>query len=115
MYIKIDGHALEVELFDNSSSQALVNLLKEGDITYTADDYGNFEKVGEIGHALPRNDEPIETKAGDVILYQGNKLCIYYAKNNWNFTRIGRVKDVDALLKVLKEGGVIVTLSLKNT
>ncbi|MCR5400899.1 MAG: hypothetical protein K6E78_04810 [Treponema sp.] len=54
-------------------------------------DYGNFEKVGFLGTCLPRNDRHITTSAGDIILYQGNQITIYYDKNSWNFTRIGKV------------------------
>ena len=56
-------------------------------------DYGNFEKVGPLGTNLPRNDEPITTEPGDIILYQGNQITIYYDVNSWNFTMLGKVQD----------------------
>lgn len=91
MYIYIYGNKLKVSLMSNSSVSALIDILKTKDIIYTADDYGNFEKVGNIGYSLPRNDSQITTEAGDVILYQGNSLCIYYGQNKWSFTRIGKI------------------------
>ncbi|MCH5152460.1 MAG: hypothetical protein J1F68_00665 [Clostridiales bacterium] len=116
MYITIYGNKLEVTLADNSSVTALVELLKQGDITYTADDYGGFEKVGSIGHSLPQNNTPIDTKAGDVILYQGNNICLYYGNNSWNFTRIGWIKGYTATelrnLLGAGKGSTQVTISL---
>ncbi len=96
MFITINGNKLEVELYKNSSVDALLDILKSGNVTYTADDYGNFEKVGNIGHTLPRNDTQITTQAGDVILYQGNSICLYYDTNSWSFTRIGRINGYSA-------------------
>lgn len=56
-----------------------------------ARDYGGFEKVGDIGYTLPQNNTQITTQAGDVILYQGRSICLYYDTNSWNFTRIGKI------------------------
>ena len=117
MYITIYGNKLKVTLAENSSVSALIALLKQGNITYTADDYGGFEKVGNIGHTLPRNDTQINTEAGDVILYQGNNLCLYYGNNSWNFTKIGKISghsatELQTLLGAGK-GCTDVTLSLE--
>ena len=73
-----------------------------------------MEKVGALGRSFPRNDEQITTQAGDIILYQGNALVIYYAPNSWNFTRLGKIDDVTAeeLKSILGDGNVTVTLSL---
>lgn len=97
MYVYVNGNKLEVALTKNSSADALVEILKKSDITYTADDYGNFEKVGDIGYSLPTNDEQINTQAGDVILYQGNNICLYYGTNSWSFTRLGKINGYSAL------------------
>ena len=119
MYITIYGNKLEVTLSDNSSVKALVELLKQGDITYIANDYGGFEKVGNIGHSLPQNNTSIETEAGDVILYQGNQICLYFGNNSWNFTRLGKINGYTAseLRNLLGagKGSVEVTISLKNS
>lgn len=102
-------------LADNSSAEALKELLAEGPLTIDMSDYGNMEKVGPIGTSLPRNDEQIETGAGDIILYQGNSLVIYYDTNSWNFTRIGKIDGVtrEELLDAFGNGGVTVTFSLE--
>lgn len=84
-------HKLSASLEDNSSATAFYQLLEKGPLTVKMTDYGNFEKVGFLGTSLPRNDRHITTSAGDIILYQGNQITIYYDKNSWNFTRIGKV------------------------
>lgn len=102
-------------LADNSSVDALKELLAEGPLTIDMSDYASMEKVGSIGTDLPRNDEQITTGAGDIILYQGNSLVIYYDTNSWNFTRIGKIEGVtgEELLDAFGNGDVTVTFSLE--
>jgi len=94
LYIKIGDVALTSTLTDNSSAAALVDLLRQGDVTIDMHDYGNFEKVGELPVTLPTNDEDISTEAGDLILYLGHRFVIYYDHNSWDFTRLGKINDV---------------------
>lgn len=114
LYIKIGENILEAELTENSSAAALAELLKDKDITIEMHDYGDFEKVGEIGTNLPVNDERITTAAGDLILYHGDKFVIYYDTNSWNFTRLGKIKNISEteLKNILGENNVTVTLTL---
>lgn len=116
MKIKIGDTVLTAELTDNSSVDALKELLAGGPLTINMSDYANMEKVGPIGSSLPRNDEQITTGAGDIILYQGNSLVIYYDRNSWNFTRIGKINGVsqDELKEILGDGEVTVTFSLEG-
>jgi len=116
MYIIIGEHTLTVKMADNSSAKALLALLKEGDIIVDAHDYGNFEKVGALGAELPTNDEQITTEPGDVILYQGDQITVYYDTNSWSFTRLGKVQGVtaDELKAILGDGDVTMKLSLKE-
>ena len=111
-----NGTAFTATLADNSSAEALKALLAEGDLTIEMSDYGNMEKVGPIGQSLPRNDEHITTSPGDLILYQGSNLVIYYAPNTYTFTRLGRIDNVqeDELRAALGDGNVTVTISLNN-
>ncbi|MBQ9237731.1 MAG: hypothetical protein IJ191_00220 [Treponema sp.] len=76
--------------------------------------YGNFEKVGELPVSLPRNDTPTDTDAGDIILYLGKRFVIYYDKNSWNFTPLGKVDGVTKaeLKRILGAGNVTAVLSL---
>ena len=105
---------LTATLADNSSALAFYELLKKGPVTIKMHDYGNFEKVGPLGASLPRNDTHITTEAGDIILYQGNQITIYYDKNSWNFTRLGKVDGVTQaeLKRILGKGDVTAVFNI---
>ena len=119
LYITIGGITKTATMVSNSSTEALVAQLQQGDITYEAHDYGNFEKVGALGYTFPENNEQITTVPGDLILYQGSNLCIYYDTNSWNFTRIGKLDNMTQadIKKWVNAGGnnVTVTLSIDNS
>ena len=105
---------LTATLVDNSSATAFYQLLEKGPVTVNMHDYGSFEKVGSLGTSLPRNDTQITTTAGDIILYQGNQITIYYDTNSWNFTRLGKVDGVTQveLKKILGKGKVTAVFSV---
>ena len=113
--IDVNGYTLTASLEDNSSAQALKELLKNGAITIEMSDYGNFEKVGTLPETLPRNDERITTVPGDLILYQGNQITIYYDVNTWNFTKLGHIDNItqEELKSILGDGDVTAELSLQ--
>lgn len=113
MLLEVNGYTFEVELENNTSAKALKEYVSKEKRTFSLDDYGNFEKVGDLGITLPRNDETITTKEGDLILYLGNKLCLYYNQNTWDFTKLGHIKDTTHLKEVLGKGSVQVTLLMK--
>lgn len=115
MKITVGDTVFTATLADNSSAAALKELLVKGPLTINMHDYANMEKVGPIGTSLPTNDEHIVTEPGDIILYLGNSLVIYYDTNTWNFTRIGRLNDVTQaeLMEALGKGDVTVTFSLE--
>jgi hypothetical protein len=108
------NHKLTATLADNSSATAFYELLEKGPVTIKMHDYGSFEKVGSLGTSLPRNDTQITTAAGDIILYQGNQITIYYDTNSWNFTRLGKVDEVTQaeLKKILGKGDVTAVFSV---
>lgn len=99
---------------DNSSAEAFLALLQEQPITVQMSDYAGMEKVGPLGTDLPRNDTQISVGAGDVILYQGNQITIYYGTNSWNFTKLAVIEGVtkESLLEALGTGDLEVTFSL---
>ncbi len=115
IYVHIGENVLTVKPEHNSSADAFLDLLSQGDITIQMHDYGNFEKVGPLGSSLPTNDSQITTGPGDLILYQGNQITIYYDTNTWSFTRLGKVQDLtQAELKAILGGGdVTAVFSLK--
>jgi len=115
IYAHIGNAVLTITPENNSSAQAFVELLEKGDVTVSMHDYGGFEKVGPLGTELPTNDERITTEPGDVILYQGNQITIYYNTNTWSFTRLGRVQGLTQaeLMEALGEGSAEARFSLR--
>ncbi len=114
LLIKIGSEVLTATMEDNTSAEALYELLKDGNITINMHDYSNFEKVGALPQSIPRNDTQINTDYGDIILYQGNQLAIYYDKNSWNLTKLGHIDNIskENLKTILGDGDVTVELSI---
>lgn len=116
IYVTVNDTVLTAKLASNSSAEALVKKLQSGDITIDMHDYASFEKVGSLGFSLPRNDRNYTTKAGDIILYQGDQLVFYYDTNSWSFTKLGEFQDIDqqGLKSAFGDGGITATLSLEK-
>lgn len=91
MYITIDGRTESVTLADNSATQALVGELQKTPVTVTLSSNGGFEIYGALGFSLPTSNEPIDAQPGDVILYNGSYICLFYGTNSWSYTRLGHI------------------------
>ena len=103
MVLKINDQVIQVEWEDNESVKALKKLASNGTITIEMSMYGGFEQVGPIGTDLPRNDEQTTTSPGDIVLYSGDQIVVFYGSNSWAYTRLGKIqnmseKDLTALL-----------------
>ena len=113
--LKVNGHTLDVKLADNKATKELLKKLKKGNIKIRASEYGGFEKVGNLGFSLPASDKYISTSSGDIVLYEGDQISLFYNSNSWDYTRIGKVQKVTAseLRSILGSGDVTLTLSIK--
>lgn len=113
MKIQIKNTILSATLTSNSSAAALLQLLEKGPITIKMQDYARMEKVGSLGVDLPRNDKRFTTKPGDIVLYEGSLLVIYYEPNTWNFTYLGKIDNIsaDELREILVPENLEMTLS----
>lgn len=89
--LRVGDNFFTVEMEGNSSADVFYEKLRNEDISIEMHDYGGFEKVGDLPWTLPTNDEEITTEPGDLILYHGNKITVYYDENKWNFTKLGRL------------------------
>lgn len=112
--IQVGKSTFLATLAENSSVDALKELLADGPLSLNMSDYANMEKGADLGVTLPQNNEPMHTQAGDIILYQGRTFVIYYDTNSWSLTPLGKIDNVDAesLRAALGTGDVTVTLSL---
>ena len=118
MYITIDGRTETVTLADNSATQALAGKLQQAPVTLTLSSSGDFEIWGALGFSLPTSNEQIEAQPGDVILYSGSNICIFYGTNSWSYTRLGRIDGLsESELRTFLHAGersIGVTLSLSQ-
>ena len=118
LYITIDGVTKTATLVDNGATQALVEKLQEAPVTVTLND-NIFEIWGALGFSLPSSNEYINAQAGDIVLYSGSNICIFYDSNSYSYTRLGKIDGLteSELRTFLKTGqsGISVTLSLTNT
>ena len=112
--MKIGESPVQVDWEDNESVEALKSLAKQGDITIQMSMYGGFEQVGSLGESLPRNDKQTTTKSGDIVLYSGNQIVIFYGSNSWAYTRLGHISDKDEsqMEELLSNGDETVTISV---
>ena len=113
--VKINDEVFDVKLENNSATQDLIKELKKGNITVNASEYGGFEKVGDLGFSLPTSDENIGTSPGDIVLYQGDKISLFYGSHSWSYTKLGKLDNVDSnkLKEVLGSGDVTLEFILK--
>ncbi len=105
---------VSVEWEENESVDAIERLVADSPLTIEMSMYGGFEQVGDIGSELPSNDERTTTEAGDIVLYSGDRLVVFYGPNSWSYTRLGRItgKTPEELMDILGTGDVTITLYL---
>ncbi|MCI9081834.1 MAG: hypothetical protein HFI70_05895 [Lachnospiraceae bacterium] len=111
-YISADGKQLKVKMADTTAARELKSMLDSGDITINMT--GNsFEQFGSLGKSLTANDTSITAEPGDVLLYNGNTICIFYGTNSYRYTRLGKVNGMgsDELKKLLSGKDLTITLS----
>ena len=118
MYITIDGQTQAVTLVDNQATKTLVEKLQQAPVTVTLNSSGDFEIWGALGFSLPTSNEQINAQPGDVILYNGSNICIFYGTNSWSYTRLGKIDGLSEsqLRTFLKAGesNITITLSLSS-
>ena len=115
MNITAGGKTITATLVDNATAKALAEKLKSGSVTVEM--YANgFEHYGPLGFSLERHDEQISAVSGDIMLYNGNNICVFYGNNSWSYTPLGKVdgKTADELKAFFGTGTISVTYSLKQ-
>ena len=91
--MSIDDTDVTVVWEDNESVTALKEFIADKPLVIDASAYGGFEQVGFLGTTLPSNDEQIQTKAGDIMLYSSDQIVIFYGTNSWSYTPLGKITD----------------------
>ena len=113
--MKIDGKKVAVDWEENESVAALTELVKDKPLTVQTSMYGGFEQVGSIGTSLPRNDAQTTTQAGDIVLYSGDQIVVFYGSNAWAYTRLGHItyKTAAQMKDLLGNENVTIVISME--
>ncbi|MCD8196211.1 MAG: hypothetical protein LUE24_03455 [Lachnospiraceae bacterium] len=112
MNVQIGSSTFIATLESNEAVDALVGMMESGPVTISMSDYSGFEKVGALGTSLPTSDYQTTTQAGDIVLYNGDQIVIFYGSNSWNYTRLGKIDDLTGWEDALGTGNVEATFSL---
>ncbi|WP_081775497.1 cyclophilin-like fold protein [Lachnospira multipara] len=115
MTMKIGDTKVNVDWEDNQAVEALKDMAEDGDVTIQMSMYGGFEQVGSIGQSLPRDDKQTTTSSGDIVLYSGNQMVVFYGSNSWSYTRLGHISDKNTkeMTDLLSNGDVTITISIE--
>ena len=112
MSVTIGDQSFAATLEDNAATRELVKMMGEAPISINMDDYSGFEKVGSLGRSLTADNRQITTQAGDIVLYSGNQIVMFYGSNSWSYTKIGKIDDLSGWEDALGNGSVTTVFSL---
>ena len=112
MSVTIGEQSFTVTLENNSATHELVKMMEKEPISIDMDDYCGFEKVGSLGKSLPTDNRKMTTQAGDIVLYSGNQIVMFYGSNSWDYTKIGRIDDLSGWEDALGTDNVTAVFSI---
>ena len=112
MTLKINDEEVNVKWEDNESVRALADLAAKGPVTIDTSLYGGFEQVGGLGTTLPSNDVNTTTEPGDIVLYSGSNIVVFFGTNNWAYTKLGHIEDKsgEELRDMLGNNNTVITI-----
>ena len=115
LMLKIGDKKVDVSWEENESVGALMDMCKDSPLEIQMSMYGGFEQVGPLGADLPRNDSQTTTSSGDIVLYSGNQIVVFYGSNSWSYTRLGHItnQDNEGMAELLSQGDVTITISVE--
>ena len=112
MNVQVGDYIFTATLENNEAVEELLDMMKEGPVTIQMDDYSGFEKVGSLGRSLTTSNSQTTTSAGDIVLYNGNNIVMFYGSNSWSYTRIGKIDDLSDWEKALGSGSITAVFSV---
>ena len=112
MNIQIGDKHFTATLEDNAAVHELIGMMRNKPITISMNDYSGFEKVGSLGRSLTTDNHQTTTSAGDIVLYNGNQIVVFYGSNSWSYTRIGRIDDLSGWEEALGKDSITAVFSL---
>lgn len=114
MNVQVGNSLFTATLEKNAATEAFVEMMEQAPVTIQMSDYAGFEKVGPLGVSLPVSNSQITTQPGDIVLYSGNQIVIFYGSNSWSYTRLGKIDDLTGWQQALGSGDVTVTFSIMS-
>ncbi len=112
--VEVNGTTFTATLENNAAVEAFMEMIREAPVVIEMRDYSGFEKVGSLGASLPTSNSQTTTQAGDIVLYNGNQIVIFYGSNSWSYTRLGKIDDLTDWEEALGSGDVTVTFSSRS-
>lgn len=113
MKVQVGEAVFYATLEENEAVVSFAEMMEENPVSIQMSDYSGFEKVGSLGTSLPVNNSQTTTHAGDIVLYNGNQIVIFYGSNSWSYTRLGHIDDLTGWEEALGSSDVTVTFSLE--
>lgn len=112
MKVSIGEYVFTATLEKNEAVNELVDMMKQSPVTVSLDDYAGFEKVGPLGKSLTTSNKQTTTQPGDIVLYSGSNIVMFYGSNSWSYTRLGKIDDLTDWEKALGSGSVTAVFTI---
>ena len=114
MKVQIGNQSFTATLEDNAAVRELVDMMREAPVSIDMSDYSGFEKVGSLGRSLTTDNRQTTTGAGDIVLYNGDHIVMFYGSNSWSYTRIGHINDLTGWEEALGDGSITAVFSVEE-
>ena len=114
MVLSINGIPLDVQWEDNETVVELLAYVQSETITVNTTVYGGFEQVGSLPRSFSRNNVQVTTEPGDIVLYSGNQLVVFFGSNSWNYTMLGHIEGLSKqeLAELLREDTTVIEIGI---
>ena len=116
-YMKLYFNDTEIPVIweDNQTVQELMEEAGKDDIVVQMSMYSDNEQVGSLGKSYTKNDEQITTHSGDIVLYSGDKIVVFYGSNSWAYTRLGKMNIPESnVTELLSNGDITLKIAIEK-
>lgn len=112
--VKIGNEMFTAVMEDNKAAEEFVEMLKEAPVSVEMRDYSGFEKVGSLGRSLTASDSRLTTEPGDIVLYCGDQIVMFYGSNTWSYTKLGHIEELKGWEEALGKGDITAVFSVEE-
>lgn len=98
---------------DNQTVQELMKEAGNGDIIVRMSMHSDNEQFGPLGKKYTRDDKQTTTHNGDIVLYSGDKIVVFYGSNSWAYTRLGKMNIPESdVTEILSNGDITLKITI---